>query len=118
MSNYTVTALGEHDFWLEDSTKTPYPASFLTRPAAELAAIAINEYNANRVKASKEPVHITLDTTLATTPRQVIGYAQPLPRHNITLGGYAQKPDKQIVVAVKDEQEPTLTPKPKDRLVL
>lgn len=100
---YHVIALAPHDFWIENENKSPYPASFLSREAAETAAIAINYYNAKQEEENKEPVHITLNTVPPLKPGMVKTTGSKKQRAHITLDGYAKPKDKTLTVTAKDE---------------
>lgn len=112
---FTIEALGPYDFWLDnETTGETLPASFMSRAAAELVARLLNADERNRIQSGQEPVRVVLDMP-KSTPRDAVGCTKTKPK--LTLDGYKQKPQKQLVIAVRDES-PAPAPKGKVKVTL
>jgi hypothetical protein len=60
----------------------------------------LNREARHRIESNQEPLRITLDTTPKLTP----GRTQPTKTNRITVGNYSKPKDKQLVIAVREEQ--------------
>lgn len=109
--SYTIQRVSDFDFWIQDERGTPYPATFLTRLAAERVAILLSADDKQRIAAGREPVRVVLDIEPPLSP----GRTQPT-KTRITLTGYSAPPQKTLTIKAKDETPPQ--PKPKMRVTL